>query len=104
MIAIKNPGYFWLDTWVLANVIQLATQDFCLRFLNRTNDPYTRKVLSDHVDNEDREDGVTIRDAIGRWVLYLRRTLRRMARPWALMDCWRTMPLLLADLGRPERS
>ena len=45
-------------------------QDFCLRFLNRTNDPYTRKALSDHVDNEDREDGVTIRDAIGRWVLY----------------------------------
>ena len=26
-------------------------QDFCLRFLNRTNDPYTRKALSDHVDN-----------------------------------------------------
>ena len=26
----------------------------------------TRKALSDHVDNEDREDGVTIRDAIGR--------------------------------------
>ena len=74
-----------------------ATQDFCLRFLNRTNDPYTRKALSDHVDNEDREDGVTIRDAIGRWVLYLRRTLRMMARPWALIDCWRTMPLLLAD-------
>ncbi len=97
MIAIKNPGYFWLDTWVLANVIQLATQDLCLRFLNRTNDPYARKALSDHVDNEDREDGVTIRDAIGRWVLYLRRTLRMMARPWALMDCWRTMPLLLAD-------
>ena len=43
MIAIKNPGYFWLDTWVLANVIQLATQDFCLRFLNRTNDPCGRQ-------------------------------------------------------------
>ncbi len=26
----------------------------------------TRKALLDHVDNEDREDGVTIRDAIGR--------------------------------------
>ena len=43
MIEIKNPGYFWLDTWVLANVIQLATQDFCLRFLNRTNDPCGRQ-------------------------------------------------------------
>ena len=31
--------YYWLDTWVLANVIQLATQDFCLRFLNQNNDP-----------------------------------------------------------------
>ncbi|MEE3446341.1 MAG: BRO family protein [Prevotella sp.] len=26
----------------------------------------TRKALLDHVDNEDGEDGVTIRDAIGR--------------------------------------
>ena len=26
---IKRFGYYWLDTWVLANVIQLATQDFC---------------------------------------------------------------------------
>ena len=26
----------------------------------------TRKALLDHVDKEDREDGVTIRDAIGR--------------------------------------
>ena len=25
-----------------------------------------RKALIDHVDNEDREDGVTIRDSIGR--------------------------------------
>ena len=27
MIEIRNFGYYWLDTWVLANVIQLATQD-----------------------------------------------------------------------------
>lgn len=40
---IKNFGYYWLDTWVLANVIQLATQDFCLRHLNRTNDPCGRQ-------------------------------------------------------------
>ena len=36
-------GYYWLDTWVLANVIQLATQDFCARNLNRTNDPCGRQ-------------------------------------------------------------
>ena len=40
---ISHFGYFWLDTWVMANVIQLATQDFCGRFLNRTNDPCGRQ-------------------------------------------------------------
>ena len=36
-------SYYWLDTWVLANVIQLATQDFCVSNLNRTNDPCRRQ-------------------------------------------------------------
>ena len=40
---IRKFGYYWLDTWVMANVIQLATQDFCLRHLNRTNDPCGRQ-------------------------------------------------------------
>ena len=40
---IRNFGYYWLDTWVLANIIQLATQDFCLRHLNHTNDPCGRQ-------------------------------------------------------------
>lgn len=40
---ISNFGYYWLDTWVIANVIQLATQDFCSHFLNRTNDPCGRQ-------------------------------------------------------------
>ena len=40
---IKRFGYYWLDTWVLANVIQLGTQEFCLRFLNRDNDPCGRQ-------------------------------------------------------------
>jgi four helix bundle protein len=40
---IARFGYYWLDTWVLANVIQLATQDFCTRFLNHTNDPGGRQ-------------------------------------------------------------
>lgn len=43
MVEIKNFGYYWLDTWVLANVIQLATQDFCLHYLNHTNDPGGRQ-------------------------------------------------------------
>ncbi len=32
---INKAGYFWLDSWVMGNVIQLATQDFCRRFLDR---------------------------------------------------------------------
>ncbi len=43
MIDIGNFGYYWLDTWVLANVIQLATQDFCIHYLNHTNDPCGRQ-------------------------------------------------------------
>ena len=43
MVEINKFGYFWLDTWVMANVVQLATQDFCARFLNLTNDPCGRQ-------------------------------------------------------------
>lgn len=39
----SGGGYRWLDVWVLANIIQLATQKFCLRFLDRTNDPCGRQ-------------------------------------------------------------
>ena len=40
---ISKAGYYWLDTWVLANVIQLATYDFCIRYLNHVNDPCGRQ-------------------------------------------------------------
>ena len=40
---IGTLSYFWLDTWVFANIIQLATQDFCKRFLNLKNDPCGRQ-------------------------------------------------------------
>lgn len=43
MIDIGKLGYYWLDSWVLANVIQLSTQDFCLRYLNHKNDPCGRQ-------------------------------------------------------------
>ena len=43
MLKINHHGYFWLNTWVMANVIQLATQDFCKRFLNLKNDPCGRQ-------------------------------------------------------------
>ena len=40
---IKRFGYFWLDTWVMANIIQLSTQKFCLRYLDRRVDPCGRQ-------------------------------------------------------------
>ena len=40
---IGTAGYYWLDTWIFANVIQLATQDFCKTFLNLQNDPCGRQ-------------------------------------------------------------
>lgn len=38
----STAGYMALDSWILANIIQLETFDFCRRFLNRTNDPCGR--------------------------------------------------------------
>ncbi len=43
MVEIGRFGYYWLDTWVMANVIQLATQDFCQSYLNHNNDPGGRQ-------------------------------------------------------------
>ena len=36
-------GYFRLDSWILANIVQLGTQRFCTTFLNRTIDPCGRQ-------------------------------------------------------------
>ena len=38
-----TTGYFWLDSWILANLVQLGTQRYCQRFLNRRNDPCGRQ-------------------------------------------------------------
>ena len=43
MIKVNRLGYFWLNTWVMANVIQLATQEFCKKYLNLNNDPCGRQ-------------------------------------------------------------
>lgn len=37
-----SQSYFFLDSWVLANIIQLATQDFCERFVDYKMDPGRR--------------------------------------------------------------
>lgn len=36
-------GYRRLDAYTMANIVQLATLNFCRRFLNRTNDPCGRQ-------------------------------------------------------------
>lgn len=36
-------GYRWLDSFIMANIVQLATIRFCERFLNRRNDPCGRQ-------------------------------------------------------------
>lgn len=36
-------GYFWMDSWVMANIVQLGTQRFCREFLTRRRDPCGRQ-------------------------------------------------------------
>lgn len=38
-----TAGYLYLDSWVLASVIQLSTLSFCRRFLDKGNDPCGRQ-------------------------------------------------------------
>lgn len=37
-----SQSYYWLNSWILANIIQLATQDFCDRFVDYRIDPGRR--------------------------------------------------------------
>lgn len=37
-----SQSYHWLNSWIMANVIQLATQDFCERFVDYRIDPGRR--------------------------------------------------------------
>lgn len=43
MLKIRSLSFYWLNTWVMANVIQLGTQEFCKKFLNLKNDPCGRQ-------------------------------------------------------------
>ena len=43
MLKIRSLSFYWLNTWVMANVIQLATQEFCKKYLNLKNDPCGRQ-------------------------------------------------------------
>lgn len=37
-----SQSFYWLNSWILANIIQLATQDFCDTFVDYTIDPGRR--------------------------------------------------------------
>lgn len=37
-----SQSYFWLNSWVMANVVQLGTQSFCDRFMDYKIDPARR--------------------------------------------------------------
>lgn len=37
-----SQSFYWLNSWILANIIQLATQDFCDRFVDYRMDPGRR--------------------------------------------------------------
>lgn len=37
-----SQSYFWLNSWVLANIVQLGTQSFCDRFVDYKLDPCRR--------------------------------------------------------------
>ncbi len=37
-----SQTYHWLDSWILANILQLATQDFCDRYIDYRIDPAHR--------------------------------------------------------------
>ncbi|MFA4943538.1 MAG: four helix bundle suffix domain-containing protein [Lentisphaeria bacterium] len=39
----KSGGYRWLDSFIMASIVQLATLRFCGKFLNRRNDPCGRQ-------------------------------------------------------------
>ncbi len=37
-----SQTYYWMDSWILANILQLATQEFCDRYIDYRMDPGRR--------------------------------------------------------------
>ena len=58
------PSYFWLNAWVLANIIELATQRFCDRFVTYKIDPGHR--LYDQMTQAARSIRANIAEGSGR--------------------------------------
>lgn len=58
------PSYFWLNSWVLANIIELSTQRFCDRFVDYKIDPGHR--LYDQMTQAARSIRANISEGSGR--------------------------------------
>lgn len=58
------PSYFWLNAWVLANIIELATQHFCDKYVDYRIDPGHR--LYDQMTQAARSIRANIAEGSGR--------------------------------------
>lgn len=58
------PSYFWLNAWVLSNIIEIATQDFCDRHIDYRIDPGHR--LYDQMTQAARSIRANIAEGSGR--------------------------------------
>lgn len=58
------PSYFWLNAWVLANIIELATQHFCDKYIDYRIDPGHR--LYDQMTQAARSIRANIAEGSGR--------------------------------------
>ncbi len=58
------PSYFWLNSWVIANIIEIATQRFCDRFIDYKIDPGHR--LYDQMTQAARSIRANIAEGSGR--------------------------------------